>query len=52
MCCEPHGSGLPEAGECPECGNPIDEDGDTLERCGYSPEECEECGWAPCDGSC
>jgi hypothetical protein len=52
MCCEPQGSELPAVGECPECGESVDIDGDTLDRCGYSPEQCEVCGCAPCDDSC
>lgn len=52
MCCEPNGSDLPAVGECPDCGMPVDKHGDSLEVCAYSPEECELCGYAPCDGSC
>ncbi len=52
MCCEPVGSADQEVGKCPECGGPIDYEGDSTEVCGYSPEICEECGWAPCEGSC
>jgi hypothetical protein len=51
-CCSPSGYAKEEInGECPECGNPtIDED--AYEACSYSPVECKECGWAPCDNSC
>lgn len=52
MCAEPQGSGLIPVGECPNCGNPVDEYGVSTEICAYSKEECEECGYAPCDGSC
>ena len=52
MCCEPCGSDLPEAGDCPDCGGPVDIDGDTKQACAYSPVDCETCGSAPCDDSC
>lgn len=52
MCCEPQGSTLPESGECPDCGEPVDKDGDTKEACVYSPILCKTCGWCPCDQSC
>lgn len=52
MCCDPIGSELPEAGVCQYCHEPVDEDGDTLEKCAYSPEICNMCGHAPCDQSC
>jgi hypothetical protein len=52
MCCEPVGSDLPVAGECPDCGEPVDEDGYTKEACAYSPTCCNTCKWSPCDGSC
>ena len=52
MCCEPTGYKEEELnGECPACGQPT-VDGDAYESCGYSPVECEVCGWRPCDGSC
>jgi hypothetical protein len=38
-------------GSCPVCGEPT-VDGDAYESCFYSPVACEECGNAPCDGSC
>ena len=38
-------------GTCPECGEPT-VDGEAQSRCNYSPVECEECGYAPCDESC
>lgn len=52
MCCDPYRSDLPTVGECPHCGGPVDENGDSTEVCGYSPQECGICGWRPCDGSC
>ncbi len=39
-------------GECVECGSDVDADGDAVECCSYSPEECTKCGWRPCDQSC
>lgn len=38
-------------GVCPDCGSET-EDGYAIDSCGYSPVECETCGWRPCDGSC
>jgi len=52
MCCDNGGSDLPEVGVCPECGGPVDKDGDTVEACNYSSVDCTTCGNAPCDGSC
>ena len=38
-------------GECPICGEPtVDEE--AFNVCTYSPVICQECGNAPCDGSC
>lgn len=37
---------------CPECGEEVDEDGDALVGCYYSPVYCDECGARPCDDSC
>ena len=52
MCCCGTEYNLKEVdGECPECGE-LTVDGDAYESCAYSPTECDECGWAPCDGSC
>jgi hypothetical protein len=41
-----------KAGECPRCGADVDKDGQSLEVCWCSPVLCDECGDAPCDGSC
>lgn len=38
-------------GECPDCGGDTD-DGYSVDICTYSPVVCDECGDAPCDGSC
>ena len=39
--------------ECPECGSPLNEEGEPIgEHCNYSPSVCPLCGDAPCDGSC
>jgi hypothetical protein len=38
-------------GVCPDCGEPT-VDGNTYDRCYYSPTLCDTCGYAPCDGSC
>ena len=52
MCCaanEYHESEI--NGECEKCGERT-VDGDAFDTCSFSPVECDECGWAPCDGSC
>lgn len=51
-CCEPVGSSMKEVGECVECGNPVDAEGDSTEVCAWSPVECDSCGWSPCNESC
>ncbi|MDQ0996930.1 hypothetical protein QFZ34_002112 [Phyllobacterium ifriqiyense] len=57
MCCCAIWEGTREALEkfpiCEDCqGAHVDEGGNALEGCGYSPVECNTCGWRPCDGSC
>jgi len=51
MCADGWFNGEP-TGECPECGEPVDEDGDAVSGCSYSPITCDTCGARPCDGSC
>ena len=53
-CCSPYDPYKDEdvKGYCPDCGTPVDEDGDALEGCTYSPVDCKTCGWQPCDLSC
>ena len=52
-CCEPMTATKEDIiGECPDCGAPVDEDGNALFGCGYSPEDCDTCGTCWCDGSC
>ena len=38
-------------GICPKCGTPT-VNGVAQSGCNWSPVECDECGWAPCDDSC
>lgn len=40
--------------ECPDCGEPVDDYGDTLTDfgCSYCPIYCELCGSHGCDQSC
>ena len=40
--------------KCPECGEPVDSDGDTLVDyyCSYCPVFCDTCGDHGCDQSC
>jgi uncharacterized protein (DUF983 family) len=52
MCCDNTSYEVVEInGECPACGEPT-VDGNAFDRCNYSPEDCEVCGSARCDGSC
>ena len=52
-CCDPMEATEDDiVGECPDCGAPVDEDGDALFGCSYSPLDCETCGTHWCDGSC
>ena len=37
---------------CPVCGEEVDESGEALTGCFWSPVSCETCGCAPCDESC
>ena len=43
---------MPTVGECSECGHGVDEDGWSTDGCSDSPETCETCHYAECDGSC
>lgn len=51
MCCDNMGADGQLDGESPECRAET-VDGYAKEICRYSSVECQECGWAPCDGSC
>lgn len=51
MCCDSFDNG-PEVGECPDCGGPVNEDGEAAYGCNYSRVDCTTCGGSPCDGSC
>ena len=51
-CCDPIGSDGPAVDDCLFCCNPVDAGGVSLEICMHSPELCDSCGYAPCDGSC
>ena len=39
-------------GECPDCGEPVDKDGEAATGCYYSPKTCKTCGARPCNGIC
>ena len=54
MCCEgwDYRKSCKVIKECPDCGEDVDEDGDALEGCNYSPVDCVTCGAAYCDQSC
>lgn len=54
MCCSPrletYETNDGPDGECPTCGEPTYNG--YAEGCAYSPVECDDCGYSPCDGSC
>lgn len=53
MCCDGwDNSNEDEGNECPTCGEPVDEYGEALIGCNYSPVICPTCGDAPCNESC
>ena len=54
MCCEGwnYRATTKKIGECPECGGEVDEDGEALVGCHWSPIDCDTCGARPCDDSC
>ena len=52
MCCDGWDYSEEAVDECPACGEDVDADGDAVRGCSYSPEDCDTCGAAPCDGSC
>ena len=57
MCCDCYVPGdqsdRPLGMKCWECDGPVDRDGDTLSNCcNYGYEECNTCGYRPCDGAC
>lgn len=50
-CCDSYDNGT-AVGECKECGEPIDKDGEAIAGCYYSPIACSTCHHQLCDGSC
>ena len=61
MCCDNWNSKADNSdevmSECPKCGGEAVYNTRwggyaSTDHCNYSPECCEECGFAPCDGSC
>lgn len=53
-CCDgwDHSAEAIEICECPYCGEQVDQDGDAIYGCYWSPVICDKCGSAPCDLSC
>lgn len=44
-----------ETKTCPDCGEEVDENGDTKSSaadCAYCPVDCHVCGYGTCDSSC
>jgi hypothetical protein len=52
MCADGWDHSEDAVGECPECGEGVDKDGDAVQGCNYSPYTCKTCGARPCDQSC
>jgi len=55
MCCSPMYDGPSKVrvcDVCSECASDLDEYGEPIDGCTYSPVACDTCGWQPCDGSC
>lgn len=51
MCCDNRGETADADGVCESCGE-LTAYGMSKDICCYSPQICEECENAPCDGSC
>lgn len=51
MCCDKLNANKAVA-QCIDCEEDVDEYGDAVNVCGYSPVTCSVCEAAPCDGSC
>jgi hypothetical protein len=51
-CCDAGFDDIVPDHDCPDCGWPLDVDGDPIDDCSYSPIDCDTCGCRPCDGSC
>jgi hypothetical protein len=52
-CCSERGCSAEEVvGNCPDCDEPVDKDGNAADSCSFSPVCCETCGRSPCDQSC
>lgn len=54
MCADNIGSSWRHYKNCEECGESVDENGDSRSICAYSPDEepCPTCGHESCDESC
>lgn len=52
MCADGWDNSEDAVGECPECGEKVDSEGDAVVGCNYSPVQCTTCGSRPCDQSC
>ncbi|NCQ52060.1 hypothetical protein GW796_09235 [archaeon] len=51
-CCDPWDDRNNAIGLCPDCGEPVDNEGNAVVGCHYSPEVCSTCGSCPCDMYC
>lgn len=52
MCADEWDTEEEVVGECPECGAPVNEDGESIYGCNYAQYYCPVCGHGYCDGSC
>jgi len=51
-CCGGREGHIIVVGECPHCEAEVDADGEAVDQCSYSREECPHCLSRPCDQSC
>ena len=52
MCCDGWDHYDLKVGQCPDCGDDIDADGDAVQGCSHSDVQCDTCGSRPCNQSC
>ena len=51
-CCDPWDYREEVVGNCPDCGEPIDSDGEAVVGCLLAAQVCSTCGSRPCCGYC
>lgn len=51
-CCDGWDHSDLTVGQCPNCGDDVDDNGDAVRGCNYSDVQCDLCGSRPCNQSC